>query len=111
MYKHPQPLILSTHIQKKSRGNHLNHNNNDIQPYGSFSPGKWTVFFQRSAATGMVDRICQGDDDAALDRKQQAAEVLGDGMGWYGDWGMMKACMSGGIWHLWYLGLKKMWIG
>lgn len=45
------------------------------------------LFFQRSAATGMVDRICQGEDDAALDRKQQAAEVVGDGMGWYGDGG------------------------
>ena len=39
----------------------------------------------------MVDRICQGDDDAALDRKQQAAEVLGDrwdGMGMGDDEGM-----------------------
>lgn len=39
----------------------------------------------------MVDRICQGEDDAALDRKQQAAEVLGDrwdGMGMGDDEGM-----------------------
>lgn len=98
MYKHPQPLYNSFHPHRKnSRSKHLHHNNHKIQPYGSFSPGKSAVFclgsyfFQRSAATGMVDRICQGEDDAALDRKQQAAEVVGDrwdGMGMGDDEGM-----------------------
>ena len=37
--------------------------------------------------TGMVDRICQGADAAALDRKQQAVEVPQRG-GAAGKWWM-----------------------
>ena len=79
MYKHPQRTY------KNSRGKHLHQNNHQIKRYVDFLRENPLCFFgsifPTIIATGMVDRICQGQDDAALDRKQQAAEVLGF-IGW-----------------------------
>ena len=85
-------IVLFTHIQKRVGATISTTTTTKFNPTEVFLRENdrflfGELFFQRSAATGMVDRICQGDDDAALDRKQQAAEVLGDGMGWYGDGG------------------------
>lgn len=101
MYKHPQPLILLTHIQKKVGANISTTTTTKFDPTEAFlwENGPffvWGKYFSNHRLR-QVWWIAFVKEKMMLpwieNNKLQRSWVI-DGMVW--GWGMMKACMSGG---------------